>query len=61
MYHRLDSVGVSPIKLTPPVWFMVVGGIACRINVSQDVEHLKGNNKSMCRDEICRDAFVKTR
>jgi len=24
------------------------------------VEHLKGNNKSMCRDEICRDAFVKT-
>ncbi len=40
MYHRLDSVGVSPIKLTPPVWFMVVGGIACRINVSQDVEYI---------------------
>jgi tellurite resistance protein TehA-like permease len=27
LYHRLDPVGVSPIKLKPPVWFMVVGGI----------------------------------
>lgn len=27
MYHRLDPVGISPFKLTPPVWFMVVGGI----------------------------------
>ncbi|HRG46837.1 MAG TPA: hypothetical protein PLX69_21950 [Leptospiraceae bacterium] len=27
LYHRLDPVGVSFIKLTPPVWFMVVGGI----------------------------------
>ena len=27
LYHRLDPVGVSHIKLKPPVWFMVVGGI----------------------------------
>ena len=24
-----DPVGISPVKFTPPVWFMVMGGTKC--------------------------------